>query len=113
MTTEPKLTGTMVALANYKPKPGREKELFSILEKHFPMLQELELVTDRPNIIAQSADGRIIEIFEWSSPKSISVAHEHPAVTDMWEKMAEVADFLPLNTIPETNAPFTAFELLR
>jgi quinol monooxygenase YgiN len=103
--------GTVLAFATYKPKEGQEEALMALVEKHLPVLRELQLATDRANYIARSKDGSIIEVFEWTSMDAINAAHQHPAVTDIWEKMTMIADFLPMSALPEANRPFPGFEM--
>jgi hypothetical protein len=59
---------------------------YELVKKHLPILRELELATDRSNYIAKSSDGTIIEVFEWTSQNATKAAHQHPAITDIWEK---------------------------
>ncbi|MDB5231346.1 MAG: hypothetical protein JWN76_2151 [Chitinophagaceae bacterium] len=109
ITTE----GTILAFASYKPKPGQEEALMELVNKHLPALRELGLATGRDNYIAKSNDGRIIEVFEWVSGNAVNAAHQHPAICDIWEKMTLIADFLPMNTLPEGNRPFVDFEMIK
>jgi hypothetical protein len=44
---------------------------------------------------------------------SVNAAHQHPAVSDIWEKMALVADFPAINTLTELNGPFADFKVLK
>lgn len=106
------MTGTILAFASYKPKQGQEEALMELVNRHLPKLRELGLATDKNNYVAKSSDGRVIEVFEWASGKAVDAAHQHPAVSDIWEKMALVADFLPLNTLPEGNEPFVSFKMV-
>jgi hypothetical protein len=105
--------GKVLAFSSYKPKEGQEQALMNLVERHLPKLRELGLATEKQNYIAKSSDGRIIEIFEWTSANAINAAHQHPAISDIWEKMTLVADFLPMNTLPEANQPFCSFEMLK
>lgn len=107
------IEGTLLSFSSYKPKAGQEKILMDLVKKHLPTLRELGLATNRENYVAKSTDGRIIEVFEWVSAQAVNAAHQHPAVSDIWEKMALVADFLPMNSLPEGNAPFVDFEILK
>ena len=107
------IEGKILAFAAYKPKPGQEEELMKLVEKHLPKLRELELAAARENYIAKSQDGTIVEIFEWESMDAISAAHQHPAISDIWEKMTLVADFLPINQLPECRGPFADFKILK
>lgn len=108
-----KMEGTLLAFASYKPKPGQEEALMELVNRHLPTLRELGLATDNQNYIAKSADGRIIEVFEWISANAVNAAHQHPAISDIWEKMTLVADFLPMNSLPEGSKPFVSFEMAK
>ena len=112
METKVNTEGTVLAFATYKPKEGKEKELLELVKKHIPILHELELATKRSNYIAQSKDGTIIEVFEWTSLNAIHAAHQHPAVSDIWEKMTLIADFLPMSVLAEGQNPFPGFKVL-
>jgi hypothetical protein len=104
--------GTVLAFATYKPKAGKEKELLELVKKHIPMLHELELASTRGNYIAQAQDGTIIEVFEWTSVNAIHAAHQHPAISAIWEKMTLVADFVPMSVLAEGQKPFPGFKVL-
>lgn len=104
--------GTVLAFATYKPKAGQENALFELVQKHLPILRDLQLATDRSNYIAKSKDGTIIEVFEWTSLKAINAAHQHPAIADIWEKMIMIADFVPMASLTEGQRPFPGFEII-
>ena len=107
------IEGKVLSVAGYKPKEGKEQELMSLVEKHLPALRSLGLATDRQNYIAKSDDGTVIEVFEWTSANAITAAHQHPAISDIWERMTMVADFPPLKRLAEANEPFCSFEILK
>ncbi|HLP55024.1 MAG TPA: hypothetical protein VK151_08340 [Fluviicola sp.] len=106
------IEGTVLAIATYKPNAGQEAALMELVNKHVSILRELELVTDRDNYIAQSQDGTLIEVFEWTSTNAIRAAHEHPAIADIWEKMTLIASFNPMSALPEGQKPFPGFTML-
>jgi hypothetical protein len=101
MERELKMEGTLLSFSSYKPKQGQEKALMDLVKRHLPKLRELGLATNSQNYVAKSSDGRIIEVFEWASANAINAAHQHPAISEIWEKMTIVADFLPMNSLPE------------
>jgi hypothetical protein len=113
MEKELKMEGTVLSFSSYKPKQGQEKVLLDLVSKHLPTLRELGLATERQSYVAKSSDGRIIEVFEWASAKAINAAHQHPAISEIWEKMTLVADFLPMNSLPEGKEPFVGFEMIK
>jgi hypothetical protein len=98
-----------VAIIAYKPKPGKETALRELVETHVPRLHKEGLVTNRGQILLKAADGTVIEIFEWLSPKAIQQAHDNPVVNQMWGEFAEVCDYIPLNQLPETANLFAGF----
>jgi hypothetical protein len=108
-----KMEGTILSFSNYKPKQGQEAALMELVKMHLPKLRELGLATERHNYVAKSSDGRIVEVFEWASANAVNAAHQHPAISEIWEKMTLVADFLPMNSLPEGNAPFVSFEMIK
>ena len=74
-----------ISVACYKPKPGCEEVLLELVRNHLPPLRSEGLVTERPSILMRTADGTIVEIFEWVSQEAIAGAHQNPAVLDLWE----------------------------
>lgn len=98
-----------IAIALYRPKAGKAKELEALVERHIPTLRQLELVTDRPSVLARSQDGTLIEIFEWRSGEAIGKAHTHPKLAQVWEAMGAIADFPSLSSLPEANGRFPNF----
>jgi hypothetical protein len=99
-----------VVIAMYRPKSGKNIELDALVKKHFPILQEYGLTTDRVPFIGRSEDGTVIEIFEWASREKAKSAHDHPAVAQIWEAMAMVCDFGKLEQLPESKNMFPHFE---
>lgn len=80
----------------YRVSPGREAEFTSLLERHWPALHQLDLVTDDPPRQYRGAeqDGRplFVEIFQWKSEEASCLAHEHPEVMAIWEPMDKLTE---------------------
>ena len=93
----------------YQPKSGKAEALKELTKTHVPRLKQQGLVTDRIPIIMETADGTIIEVFEWLSEEVIRQAHKNEAVLKMWGEYAEVCDYVPLNTLGETSTMFASF----
>jgi hypothetical protein len=98
-----------IVIVAYKPKPGKAGALKELTKTHVARLHKEGLVTDREPIIVEAADGTIIEVFEWLSAEAIQQAHQNPEVQKMWGEYAEVCDYVPLNTVPETGNMFADF----
>ena len=87
-----------ISVACYKPKPGCEEALLELVRNHLPPLRAEGLVTDRASIVMQTADGTIVEIFEWVSPEAIAGAHSNPAVLALWKRFEAVCTYeIPAN----------------
>lgn len=96
-------------IACYRPKPGKAKELKELVKDHLPALAKEGLVTDRPSIIMEAADGTIVEVFEWKFEAATQAAHTNKAVLAMWDQFGKVCDFVPVATVPGTDQLFTGF----
>lgn len=101
------------AIACYKPKEGRERQLLDAVRKHLEVLRTQELVTDKPAHVMRAADGTIVEVFEWRSAEAVRRAHGNPTVQALWAEFGEACDYVPLGTLEETKQMFTEFEAVQ
>ena len=99
----------VIVIVAYQPKSGKAEALKELTKTHVPRLKQQGLVTDRIPIIMETADGTIIEVFEWLSEEVIRQSHKNEAVLKMWGEYAEVCDYVPLNTLGETSTMFASF----
>ena len=91
-------------LCTYVPKKGKEKELFALVEKHWPTLSKLGLVTKDPAKLYKAYDIRkqqpyFVEIFSWKTADSSDIAHQTPEVMAVWEPMGEVMTDMTLSSL--------------
>ena len=98
-----------IAIACYRPKPGKEEALKELMKTHLLRLKAEGLVTDRESIIMEAKDGTILEVFEWLSTEAIANAHTNPNVLKMWGEYGEVCDYVPINTLAEAGDMFAGF----
>lgn len=103
--------GVMV-IAAYRPRPGKEPQLFELMKEHLPTLRGQGLATERPSYAMRASDRTILEVFEWASAEAIAAAHSNPVVTNMWQRYAEVCEFTPLCNVKECGNMFAEFEPL-
>lgn len=102
---------TETVIAAYRPKPGKDQALRKLIREHRRALHEAHLITARPPLLLRApSDGTLLEIFEWVSAKAADEAHQHPAIRAMWNKLAAVADFVPLSAVQEASKAFSHFE---
>lgn len=104
----------IVVLVTYRPVSGKREDLLDLIRAHVPLLRELDMVTDRPGMILErrGEGDEIVEIFEWESEAASRGAHDHERVADLWRRMADVAQFVALADLEETQKAFTHFDPL-
>jgi hypothetical protein len=93
----------------YRPKKGKEEELFALVKKHWPVLKAIGLSTNEPARIYRATDKRsqavyFIEIFSWRDEQASTLAHQTPEVMAVWETMGPVLEGLELAALE----PFSA-----
>jgi quinol monooxygenase YgiN len=91
-------------LVTYRPKPGKEKELQALVEKHWPTLDRVGLVTKEPAKIWRATDKRsgasyFVEWFRWKDGEASETAHQTPEVMAVWEPMGPILEELTLAQI--------------
>ena len=94
----------------YRPKPAMDEALMAAVSKHISVLKTGGFVTDRAAYVMKAKDGTILEVFEWKSAEAISQAHSHPAVQALWGEFGAACDYVPLNTVPESQNMFAEFD---
>jgi hypothetical protein len=103
--------GASVVVVAYRPKAGKRDELLQLVRDHVPYLRSVGMATERAAVIAEAADGTIVEVFEWS-PGGVEKAHHHPGVGKMWGQFFAVCDAVPLKDLPEAATQFAGFRPL-
>ena len=93
----------------YRPKKGKEEELFALVKRHWPVLKEIGLSTNEPAKVYRATDKRsgqvyFIEIFSWRDADASSIAHQTPEVMAVWETMGPVLEGLELAALEPISA---------
>jgi hypothetical protein len=99
-----------ISIACYKPRPGSEPALLELVRNHLPPLRAEGLVTLRAPIVMRTADGTIVEIFEWVSREAIAGAHNNPVVLDLWKRFEAVCWYETPANLAEFQNMFAHFE---
>jgi hypothetical protein len=94
----------VLTLVSYYPKAGKEQELLALIQKHWPTLNELELVSPMRAQIWRASDKRtqqsfFVELFEWKDETSSDIAHQTPEVMAVWETMGPILETLQLTRL--------------
>jgi hypothetical protein len=101
-----------IAIAVFRPKPGKEDDLLACAHDHLPVLRGEGLATQRAPLVLRASDGSLLEIFEWVSEAAVEAAHSNPRVLALWERYAACCDYVTLSDLPEAKAMFPHFELV-
>ena len=97
-----------IVVATYKPRPGKEAELALLLATHVERLRAVGLVTDRTPIVARTADGMVVEIFEWISEDAIASAHNHTVVQTLWQEFEACCWYETPSNVPDLQRMFVS-----
>jgi hypothetical protein len=102
-----------IVIVVYRPLPGKEAALQSVVAKHLGVLKKENLVTDRASIVMKAQDASIVEVFEWRSAEAIAAAHTNPKVLELWDEFAAVCEYEKPVNVPEFHNLFSEFEPLQ
>ena len=92
----------------YRPKAGKEEELFALVKKHGPALESTGLIVDGPAAVYRATDKRsgekfFIETFSWRDEDAPDLAHQIPEVMAVWEPMTPILEKLELAVIEQVS----------
>lgn len=99
---------SVMVIACYRPKPGKDKALLELMKTHLPILKGEGLVGDGSSLCGLAKDGTVVEIFSWKSQEAIDSAHENPKVQAMWGEYSKVCDYVPVADVEGAKDLFTA-----
>jgi len=93
----------------YRPKPGKEEELFALVQKHGPALQSTGLSVGGLAQVYRATDKRsgekyFIETFSWRDEDAPNQAHQMPEMMAVWEPMTPILEKLELAVIEQVSA---------
>jgi hypothetical protein len=82
-------------MCTYRPKAGKEKQLWSLVKKHWAVLNKAGLTTKEPPLVYRAVDKHgggvsFVEIFSWKDEKASAIAHQSPEVMAIWEPMGPI-----------------------
>jgi hypothetical protein len=103
------MTGPVLTLVGYHPKKGKEAEVQALVERHWPTLSKVGLVTKEPAKLWKATDKRtgevhFVEIFSWKDEAASGIAHQTPEVMAVWEPMGAVLADLRLAALEPVGA---------
>ena len=105
----PRAAKPVLTHVTYRPKKGKEKDLFALVKKHWPTLKKTGLVTADPATVYRATNKRtgdvyFVEIFSWRDEKASGIAHQTPEVMAVWEPMGPIMEGMEIATIEPVGA---------
>lgn len=84
-------------VVRYTAHPGSEAELGDMVARHWGVLHDEGLTSERPAVVVavDRHAGVFIEYYEWESWEAVQHAHDHPAVRELWDAMERVGTVEP------------------
>lgn len=101
---------SVMVIACYKPKSGKDEALLELMKTHLPILREEGLVGGGPSLCGRAPDGTIVEVFCWKSQDAIDAAHENPVVGKVWGDYVNVCDYVAIKDVAGAGDLFTPLE---
>lgn len=101
-----------LAFIAFKPRKGKTEELIAFLKRSFIILQTLKVASDKPQILASSLDGFIMQIFEFSSSDKPESAAIYPEVRDLWAEADKLSEFVKPASLKEFQEVFPSFDII-
>lgn len=99
-------------LCIYRIKKGNEDEFLRLLDRHWPALDGVGLVTAEPAQVLRGQDkaGNVffVEQFSWKDPNSPHVAHQTPEVMAVWEPMGALTEGMDFVQVQPVRLSFHA-----
>jgi hypothetical protein len=103
---------TELALAAYRPRPGKSGELLEFFAEELATLRRRGHVTARSAPIVRTDGGDYLVVLEWSSEHAVADAHEDAEVLAVWERKAELVDYVAPRELAGSEVPFARWTLV-
>ena len=103
---------TELALAGYRPRAGREDELVQVLREDVATFRARGHVTERPAPLVRTENGELLVVLEWSSEHAVDDAHADAEVMAVWERKAELAEYVAPRELAGSDVPFARWSLV-
>lgn len=97
-----------ITLCRFWVKPDREAEFRQLLDRHWPVFEELGLVASSPpHLIFRGEDRErgvfFVETFAWKDAAAMDRAHSLPEVASVWEPMGDCCSSMEFPTVEQVD----------
>jgi hypothetical protein len=106
------LMPTELALSAYRPFPGKAGELQSFFAEELAALRRRGHVTERSAPVIQTEAGELLVVLEWASDHAVGDAHADPEIVALWERKAELAEYIAPRELAGSDVPFARWTVV-
>jgi hypothetical protein len=103
---------TELALSAYRPLPGRAEELQVFFVEELATLRRRGHVTGRVAPVIRTDAGELLVVLEWASEHAVGDAHEDPEILALWERKAELAEYIAPRALAGSDVPFARWTIV-
>jgi heme-degrading monooxygenase HmoA len=103
---------TELALSAYRPRPEASGRLLEFFAEELATLRGRGHVTERPAPIVRTDGGDYLVVLEWSSEQAVAAAHEDAEVLAVWERKAELVEYIAPRELAGSDIPFARWTVV-
>jgi hypothetical protein len=103
---------TSIALSAYRPYSGRSDELVELFREELATLRRRGHVTERRAPVVRTETGELLVVLEWSTEHAVDDAHADQEVLAVWERKAELAQYIAPAALSGSDIPFARWTLV-
>jgi hypothetical protein len=103
---------TELALSAYRPFAGKGDELEAFLTEELATLRRQGHVTERRAPVVRTDAGEYLVVLEWSSEHAVGDAHEDSEILALWERKAQLAEYIPPSELAGAGIPFARWTIV-
>jgi hypothetical protein len=101
-----------LALSAYRPRPGKSGVLLEFFAEELATLRRRGHVTERPAPVVRTDAGDYLVVLEWSSEHAVADAHEDAEVLAMWERKAQLVEYIAPRELAGSDIPFVRWTVV-
>jgi hypothetical protein len=103
---------TELALSAYRPLPGKADDLQAFFTEELETLRRRGHVTQRAAPVIRTDTGELLVVLEWASDHAVGDAHEDPEILALWERKAQLAEYIAPHELAGSGVPFARWTIV-
>ena len=104
---------TELAFAAYRLRRGTtEDDLLRLVVEELATLRRRGHVTERRAPVVRAGNGELLVVLEWSSEHAVDDAHANPEVTAVWDRKAQLAQYIAPSDVAGSQVPFARWTVI-